>query len=158
MVYPIVYPCHMVVENSGLVLVAVQGAPRKLDNFGPLYFDDGKQSGACGQHGRNGVFQAPILVKFGNRSGFKVEGQELRQFLDAERAGGYRDTLKKAVGKFPIHFADPLQGTLIRFVERFWQFCQSVADTPRKAAAKIGDLAVHPPEPTIQVCVSVVKK
>ena len=28
MVYPIVYPCHMVVENSGLVLVAVQGAPR----------------------------------------------------------------------------------------------------------------------------------
>jgi len=45
----------------------------ELYHFGIVHLDDRKQTGASGQHRLYRIFQAPILVEFGNRPFLEIK-------------------------------------------------------------------------------------
>jgi hypothetical protein len=59
-------------------------------------------------------------MKFRNWSGLKIECEQVREFLNAKRAGSHCNELKHAMGEFPLRLIDFSQGTLICPVERLW--------------------------------------
>jgi hypothetical protein len=60
-------------------------------------------------------------MKFRNWSCLEIECEQFGEFLNAKRAGGYRNELKQSMGEFPVGLIDLSQGPLICLVQRLWQ-------------------------------------
>ena len=94
---------------------------RELYNWGAPDIDNGKQTGCRRQNRINRISQAPTLMEFRNWSSLEIECEQLGEFLDAKRAGRYRNELKQSMGEFPVRLIDLSQGSLICLVQRLWQ-------------------------------------
>jgi hypothetical protein len=89
-----------------------------LDNGGTIDLDNGKQIRAYRQH--RIYFPGPFLIEFQNRSSCEIECEELCELLTMERAGSRCDTLKHAVGQFPVCLLDLSQGAAINLTGSLW--------------------------------------
>jgi len=82
---------------------------RKLYDWGiveMVVVDKGKQRGACRQHRFQGIFQAPILAKFRNRSRLEIECKNLRQFFNVEGARSNCNAKEQPPRIFPVCVID----------------------------------------------------
>src|SRR6266849_7331500 len=82
---------------------------RKLDNWGTIQVDNGKQTGAGGQHGVFWIHRAPVGQKCGGCPSFEIECKKLGELLDMKWTRCSCDALEKSVRTFPFLVANIFQ-------------------------------------------------
>ena len=93
------------------------------------------------------VFPTPLCVERWDPSGIDIQREHFRQLLDPKWTKGHREALQQSMRLFMVRVIDLLQDTLVRLIQRFWQFLEDMKQIARETLSQNLQLAVNPSKP-----------